>query len=270
MPLGKYDEAAAVRAIEDQWTGFRLFYGRIEGTWIRREATGTAIRTPLPLWLFNTVINTTFDDARANRLIDDYLAGYIAAGSPVNWWLGPSTTPGDMDRRLADRGLVRTIGLTGMAADLDQLPQPSDPPPGVTVGPLTDPADLDEWTDLVIDRFHFPIAAAGPMRDLFVDEGVGEDSIFRHFAAWKNSRIIATASVRLEKGSAGLNYVTTAQDHLCRGLGSLMTRTALAEAARLGYPLGVLHATESGVNIYARLGFKELCRLDAWLLKPGT
>ncbi len=49
-----------------------------------------------------------------------------------------------------------------------------------------------------------------------------------------------------------------------------MTLLALKEARALGVRVSILHASPLGRSVYSRLGFKEYCRLDIYVLGLTT
>jgi len=48
-------------------------------------------------------------------------------------------------------------------------------------------------------------------------------------------------------------------------LGSTITLALLYEAKNLGYEIGILHSTETRLNIYKRIGFKEYLQIERFI-----
>ena len=48
------------------------------------------------------------------------------------------------------------------------------------------------------------------------------------------------------------------------GIGTALVQAALRQAQQLGHAAAVLGATGMGLGVYARLGFREVCKLSFW------
>ena len=48
------------------------------------------------------------------------------------------------------------------------------------------------------------------------------------------------------------------------GIGTALVQAALRQAQRFGHGEAVLAATGMGLGVYARLGFREVCKLSFW------
>ncbi len=80
---------------------------------------------------------------------------------------------------------------------------------------------------------------------------------------------MATATLFLGAGVAGVYFVFTVEGARRRGIGAAVTVAALRGARRLGYGLGVLGSSEIGYGVYRRLGFAERCRIGLYEWQPG-
>lgn len=66
------------------------------------------------------------------------------------------------------------------------------------------------------------------------------------------------------EGDCSVFWVATAEEARGRGLASLLMRAALADARERGCTTSTLQATGAGYPVYARLGYRDLGRLQMW------
>ncbi len=98
--------------------------------------------------------------------------------------------------------------------------------------------------------------------------GYGEGSPWRHFVGRLGGDSVATATVFLAAGVAGVYFVFTVGEARRQGIAGAMMRHALAEARGLGYRVAVLGASADGAGLYQTLGFRPLCRLAIHEWRP--
>ena len=79
---------------------------------------------------------------------------------------------------------------------------------------------------------------------------------------------MATASLFLAAGVAGIYFVCTVPSARRQGIGAAITLAALTEAQALGYRIAVLSSSSMGYGIYRRLGFAEYCRIGIYTWRP--
>jgi hypothetical protein len=49
-----------------------------------------------------------------------------------------------------------------------------------------------------------------------------------------------------------------------------MTRAALEHGRRLGYRIGALQSSQQGLNVYRRMGFAEVCKIELFVGRAGS
>jgi len=98
--------------------------------------------------------------------------------------------------------------------------------------------------------------------------GMGTSKTLRRYIGHLDGELVATSTVLLSDGVAGLYIVATMPEARGKGVGSYMMVALLLEARCEGYRAGILHATRMGYPVYARLGFKQYCLLTSFEWSP--
>jgi ribosomal protein S18 acetylase RimI-like enzyme len=220
----------------------------------------------LPFPLFNSVMRTRLDGAAADAVIDARVRDCAHRSVPMLWWTGPSTTPWDLGERLERRGFLLEPAI-GMAGDIDHIgAQPSDV--AIEVQPVRDSATLAVWTRVLCHAFGAPHTFGEAFADLAAAIGLGPSSNFRHFLAVVNGEPVATCSLFLGAGVAGIYDVGTLPERRRRGFGAAITRAAIADAAAAGYRVAILHSSALGAAMYRSIGFTDVCAIGQYVWAP--
>ena len=102
--------------------------------------------------------------------------------------------------------------------------------------------------------------------------GLGTDLPWRYYVGRMGSAPVASAELFVAERVAAVHHVVTVPEARRRGIGSAMTLRLLHDARALGYRVGVLTASPSGIGSYRRFGFREYCefRRFEWEPRQGT
>ena len=148
-----------------------------------------------------------------------------------------------------------------MAIDLNALNESLDRPLGLEIKMVSDAKSLQKWSEVLIAAAPMPEFVARPMFDFCASLGFGKASPMRNYYGRLNGEVIATSSLFLGAGVAGIYNVATLPKARRQGIGSAMSLEPLCEAHALGYRVGVLGSSQLGVGVYRRLGFEEYCKI---------
>jgi GNAT superfamily N-acetyltransferase len=220
----------------------------------------------LPFPLFNSVLRARVND-RIDERIDHRMATCRERDVPLLWWTGPSSQPSDLDRRLAARGFL-VEPARGMAADLEKTGTARPRACAATVDPVGDLATLRAWCGVLCSAFGASPDFGVAFEELALTIGLDPPSPFRHFLARADGAAVATCSLFLGAGVAGIYDVSTVPGFRRRGLGAMVTTRAMAEARQLGYRVAILHSSPLGVGVYRSLGFQDLCAIGQYVWVP--
>jgi ribosomal protein S18 acetylase RimI-like enzyme len=222
----------------------------------------------LPFPLFNSVVRARLDDHLADSAIDARIADCTRRNVPMLWWTGPSTMPADLGERLERRGFLLEPAL-GMAGDIRYITtQPSDAV--IAVERIDDPIAMATWSRVLCNAFGAPQAFGDAFADLAAAVGLGPSSTFRHFLGYLNGEPVATCSLYLGAGVAGIYDVGTLPERRRRGIGAAMTRAAIADAAASGYRVAILHSSAQGAAMYRAIGFHDVCSIGQYVWAPDN
>lgn len=258
MRRGDFSAAALAQAIADNGAEFLLGMGRAGGGEERDDRLRWIIGGS-PIDYHNAVVAARLDAADVSAEVAASIACMQRHLVPGSWHVGPGMTPPDLDQRLVDHGFCYAGDDIGMAVDLSAL-RPEPPPPGLAIGRVTTPGDLADWVGTLGKGFGEGPAEAGWVGMIFARLGLSNPH-WRHYLGRLDGVPVATATLFLGAGVAGIYFVFTVPETRSRGIGGAMTLAPLLEARALGFRIGVLGASLMGEPVYRRLGFRDYCRI---------
>src|SRR5579859_703274 len=225
--------------------------------------------TDIDYALFNGVMRARLPAAAAPARIQELLAPFRGRAIEMTWHVGSSSAPDDLGEQLRNHGLWRGLGEPGMAAELAALPA-GRPIAGVDVAPVRDTVAFAVWLDVMARGFDMPVIARDAIGVAYRCLGFGPDSFMRHYLGLWRGEPVASSTLYLAEGVAGIYNVATLPSARRRGIGTAVTRVPLLEARDEGYRVGVLQSSKLGLNVYWQLGFRPYSRLIQYGLRPGA
>jgi GNAT superfamily N-acetyltransferase len=254
---GSADEVIA--ALEANWRACVGAFGRAPSVSIRDDRELFWFLTGLPDPAFNSIMYANLGSGRIDAAVAELRALRAAHSVPMNWLIGPTSRPTDLADQLVARGFEHKVDLTPMTRSLvDALPD-VDPVPGFTIERVVDSAALAEWIDAEVRGFETEGPTAQGLAAMRRGMGLWPRIPMRYFLGRLDGVPVATASLLLAGGIAGIYDVSTVPAARRRGIGAVMTVAALQEARALSYETAFLQPSEMGEALYRRLGFRVSC-----------
>ncbi len=265
-----FSEEDLIRAIESNGEEFLLALGRAAGAEERDDGRILWVIGNCPIDYHNCVVRADLSPEEADCVILESLERFRAHEVPGSWHVGPSMLPPDLGERLLAHGFDYGGDDIGMAVDLSALREDPRVPENLKVERVRDERDLAAWTRTLASGF-----GEGPVEAEWVGEmyrrlGLGDDGSWRHYLGRLGGAPVATSTLFVSAGVAGIYFVSTAEVARRQGIGGAITLAPLREAREMGHGVGVLGASEMGYPAYRRLGFQECCRIGLYEWRPDS
>lgn len=255
------DAAEVVRAIEGNAAELLMRMGTVGGG-EQRETGG--VRWSIggsPLDYHNAVVEADLSTETADVAITESLRLMQSHGVPGTWHVGPSMRPADLGERLVKAGFTADGSEPGMAVELARLLSPR-PVDDLRITRVADDSDLAVWEATLARGFGEGEKEARWVAEIYRREGYGDQ--WRHYLGRLDGEPVATATIFLAAGVAGVYFVMTVPEARRRGIGAAITHAALSEARDSGIAYGVLGSSSAGRPLYAGLGFREYCTIELY------
>lgn len=224
-------------------------------------------RTGLPDAYCNQVLVTRLGESDADATIEDVTGRVGRDGAPFTWWVMPSFAPADLAARLERQGFHPERAWPAFALLFRDLAEPP-AVDGLEIRRVADEADLDAYLGIVGQTLSSSDAFTELLRDASRRIGFADDAVEEHFIGLLQGTPVATASLLVAGGAAGIYNVATLEPARRRGIGAAMTVAALRRGAARGFDLATLQASTMGRPIYERLGFRFVCDLVPYRSPP--
>ncbi len=258
------DRQAVIRAVENNPADYLVLLGKAGGGVEHHDSRLRWTIGGSPIDYHNCVVHTELPPDETDAAIADVIARLRAAHVPGSWHVGPSMRPADLGERLLRHEFTYGGPEPGMAVDLHALREDISVTPGLHIERVQNDAQLDIWAQTLAVDFGEGEREANWVRDVYRVISLGDETPLRHFLGWLDDEPVATATLFLGAGVAGIFFVMTVPQARRRGIGAAITLAALREGRDLGYHVGVLGASEAGAALYARLGFETYCHIGIY------
>jgi len=234
------------------------------GTYILGDVFASSVRAPQVDR--NRIFRARLGAGTADQNIERLLLPFRHAAVPVTWYVDGCSRPNDLATRLVSHGLELRYFWTGMVRLLDGPVEGESEPSDITVVDAVSPGEREQWMHVVLEGFG--LTQFHDLESMLVETGVLSGRWHR-LTALQNGTPVGGALLFAGDGVAGLHWLGVPQMFRKRGAGILLSREALAQAARMGYSHLVLQANPEVVSLYIRLGFDSVGDIAVFDWRPG-
>jgi ribosomal protein S18 acetylase RimI-like enzyme len=221
--------------------------------------------TDVPFPLFNSVLRANLTPDNAETAIQAAIARCEARQVPMLWWVGPSSRPANLGERLLAHRFILENETPAMGVDLLKLNENLEVPAAFTIEEVHNLEMFNIWHQTFASGYEIPDFVADAFFDSSVTIGFGPDRSIRHWIGRLDGEAVATSSLIIGAGVAGIYNVATIRAARRQGIGAAITLAPLRAARQMGYRIGVLQASTLGFNIYRKLGFVEYFKFGHYL-----
>ena len=193
---------------------------------------------------------------KVDNAIEQMVAWFQAKGAPfAAWWYNQNPQPANLFERLKAHGFEQDYEAPGMAIDLETLDESFLLSNELSIVSALDDKTLQDWVTVLCASYDMPVFAAQAWTDATKSFGA-ENPQWRLYVGYWQGRPVATNLLFNGAGVAGLYCVGTIPEARGKGFGKAITLKPLLDARAEGYRYGVLFASEEGLPMYQRLGFR--------------
>lgn len=224
-----------------------------------------ALATVIQSWsaaafpLFNAV---AYANITGETAITTILQPYRRHQTTAIWIRLPTSQPESLDEQLLAHGLRLADVQPCMAIKLDTMPQQTF---NAHIVQVQNEAQCRDWVQVQsLSNGGLPQAIDDIYMRLMLP-AIEADSPRKIFVAYENGRPVACSLFHLAGGVAGIWQVATIPEARRKGYGTAITFAALAAAAKQGYKIGVLFASQMGAPVYRKMGFQEILQAKLYL-----
>ncbi|AKJ15020.1 GCN5 family acetyltransferase [Streptomyces incarnatus] len=235
-----------------------------DGPAARIERAGAVVRQVTDAQGWNGVLWSALDAAGADRAIHEQVAYFTGLGRDFEWKLYGHDRPDDLGARLAAAGFRAEPEETLMIGETGRLAVDAEPPEGVRLVRVTDPAGID----LVVDVHEKAFGTdGGRLRHRLLARLAADPGTVVAVVALAGDEPVSAARMELVPGTrfAGLWGGGTVEAWRGRGVYRALVAHRARVAAAHGYRYLQVDASAMSRPILERLGFHALSTTTPYL-----
>ncbi len=255
-----------IRAIEENaLEGCKMWAKRWPPMSLLEDENKVLTLTDIDYPLFNNILRLKVSSENIEPAVRDALSPFRQRNLPAFWWAGSISQFIDLDPILKANQLIHAFQATGMAMELDNLDTAMRISDALTLERVYDIETFRVWCDIVSSVYKFPDYVREQWFNMYMSVGIDPDNPWRHYIASLEGRAVGASSLFLGAGVVSMSNVATLKGFQRQGIASAITRHSLLEAQKEGFHITTLWASDRGLEVYKKLGYREYCKGDCYL-----
>lgn len=247
------NKPAALTCMEENLAGFQIRMSAArKDSWNVRSGNLCATYTGIGHAMFNNVLRSNLNRVEAELVV----ARFEETGLPWGWFVS-ATSADSTPAMLGDLGFAKAFEMRNMACDLRTNPVDRDSR-GLRIERVGNAAGFEAFLHIVLSAFKEVSQIGADMSRAQNLMGYGDELAVQNFVGYEGDVPVATATVHLTEGVAGIYAVSTLEQHRGKGYGRAITAHCMAWGQNRGCRLAVLQASQMGLPVYQKLGFEDL------------
>ncbi len=226
----------------DEWGGLARWHSAVPYPW------------------FNGALSRRPAAEQDEQAVEQTLAFFRKHGVGIfTWWFESHLALESWRPLLQAHGFHYDANTPGMAVDLEAV-RATSASVQLEIVPVKSLEALQAWTEVFIAGYELPRTWETDLYQLMADLGL--DWPMQNYIGYLDGKAVATSSLFLAAGVAGIMFVATLPEARRQGIGAALTAAPLHQARQMGYRVGILQSSEMGYKIYLHLGFERVCAVD--------
>ena len=174
--------------------------------------------------------------------------------------------PKKIEPFLIEQGFSCVQTFSGKICDLKKYETPSNTASfaNLRVVQVQKEKELDAWLLPIQVSFEFSEEISASFLQIIKQLFVKSKDSLQHFMAFQNDKHVGSASLFLDKNSAGLYNLGVLPSFRKQGVGRALKQFRIQIAKEKGYSCAVIQSSDMGNNLDTKLGFTEYMRLQAY------
>lgn len=209
--------------------------------------------------------NTAYGGVVTKSVAQGVMHYYTQNKQPMAWWIGPSSSAyDDLEENMHEAGFIQDERDVGMFCDLNEYTlRPYPIPEMLTIIECSSDRHFRDFGYVLASIFEPPCEQVKKFYTKISAIPEQSRENLKLFIGYVRDRPVSTAAVFVTD-VVGIYDVSTHPAMRKKGFGSAMFYRALKFAQDNGHQKIVLQASEDGLGIYKRFGFKALCEFNVW------